>query len=93
MASKDEGELLKVSFVRSELLYQIPDSVPRFEYALGFCDWPVKKSVVNLPIRLKGNSKHISGSSLSSSGAQMKDVVTAVEKMLVNNYSSRPNGL
>ena len=54
---------------------------------------PVKKSVVNLPIRLKGNSKHISGSSLSPSGAQMKDVVTAVEKILVNNYSSRPNGL
>ena len=44
-------------------------------------DWPVKKAVVNLPIRFKGTLKLISGSSLSSLGAQNKDIVTAVEKI------------
>ena len=28
-------------------------------------DWPVKKAIVNLPIRLKGNSKRISSNLLS----------------------------
>ena len=28
-------------------------------------DWPVKKAIVRLPIRLKGNSERISGNSLS----------------------------
>lgn len=40
----------------------------------------LRKAVVNLPIRLKGTLKLISGSSLSSLGAQNKDIVTAVEK-------------
>lgn len=31
---KDEIKLLKVSFARGELQYQIPACVPRFEYAL-----------------------------------------------------------
>ena len=37
-------------------------------------DWPVKKAIVNLPIRLKGNSKRIAGNSLSPLGAQNKDI-------------------
>ena len=31
---KDEIKLLKISFARGELQYQIPSCVPRFEYAL-----------------------------------------------------------
>jgi len=38
-------------------------------------DWPVKKAIVNLPIRLKGNSKRISGNSLIPLGALNKDYV------------------
>ena len=45
-------------------------------------DWPVKKAIVYLPVRLKGTLKRISGSSLSSLGAQNKDIVTAVEKIV-----------
>ena len=38
-------------------------------------DWPVKKAIVHLSIiKLKGNSKCTSKDSLSSSGAQNKDV-------------------
>ena len=37
-------------------------------------DWPVRKSIVDLPIRLKGNSKRISGNSLSPLGDQNKDL-------------------
>ena len=36
-------------------------------------DWPVKNGIVDLPIRLKGNSKLISCNSLSPFGAQNKD--------------------
>ena len=32
------------------------------------------KSIIDLPIRLKGNSKRISGNSLSPLGAQNKDL-------------------
>ena len=45
-------------------------------------DWPVKKAVAILPIRLKRTLKRFSGSSLSSLGVQNKDIVTAVEKIL-----------
>ena len=40
-------------------------------------DWPVKKAIVDWPIRLKGNSKHISGNSFSPLGAQDKDISTS----------------
>ena len=36
-------------------------------------DWPVKKAFVDLPIRMKGNSKPISGNSLSLLGTWDKD--------------------
>ena len=45
-------------------------------------DWPVKKAIVNLPIRLKGNLTHISGNSLSPMGAQNKDIGTASQTFL-----------
>ena len=44
-------------------------------------DWPFEKTAVDLPIRLKGNSKSSSGNSLSSLGAQNKDLV-AVSRSL-----------
>ena len=37
-------------------------------------DWPVKKAVVDLPIRMKGNSKRTSGNSLNPLEAQNKDL-------------------
>ena len=37
-------------------------------------DWPVKKAIVNLPVRLKENSNVYSGHSLSLLGAQNKDI-------------------
>ena len=37
-------------------------------------DWHVKKAIVDLPIRLKENSKHISGNLLSPMGTQKKDI-------------------
>ena len=45
-------------------------------------DWPVKKAIVDLPIRLKGNSKHTSGNLLSPSGAQNKDIGAASKTLL-----------
>ena len=51
-------------------------------------DWPVKKAIVDLRIRLKGNSKHTSGNSLSPSGAQNKDI-SAASKTLLTGVKSR----
>ena len=44
-------------------------------------DWPVEKATVHLPIRLKGNSKRISGNSLSPLEAQNKDMGTASQTL------------
>ena len=50
---------------------------------LSMChDWPVKKAIVDLPIRMKGNSKHSSGSLLSLLRAQNKDLGTALQTTL-----------
>ena len=45
-------------------------------------DWPVKKVIVPLPIRMEGNSKRTSGNSLNPLGAQNKDVGTASRTIL-----------
>ena len=45
-------------------------------------DWPVKKAIVDLPIRLKGSSKRTSGNSLSPLGAQNNDLGTASQTLL-----------
>ena len=45
-------------------------------------NWPVKKAIVDLPIGLKGNSKHISIKLLSPFGAQNKDLGTALQRLL-----------
>ena len=39
-------------------------------------DWPVKKVIVGLPIRMKGNSKRTSGNSLNPLEAQNKNLGT-----------------
>ena len=44
--------------------------------------WPVKTIIVDLPIRLKGNSKRPSGNSLSPLGAKNKDLVPASQMLL-----------
>ena len=40
-------------------------------------DWPVKKAIVDLLIKLKGNSKRSSGISLSLLGPKNKDLGAA----------------
>ena len=45
-------------------------------------DWPVKKAIVDLLMRLKGNSEFISGNSLSPLGAQNKDFGAASQALL-----------
>ena len=40
-------------------------------------DWPVKNAIVNLPIKMTGNSKPTSGDLLSPLGAQNEDNGTA----------------
>ena len=45
-------------------------------------DWPVKKAIVDLPIRLKGNSKRTFRNSLSLLEAQSKDLGSASQTLL-----------
>ena len=45
-------------------------------------DWPVKKAIVDFPIKLKGNSTRTSGNLLSLLGAQNKDVAAASQTLL-----------
>ena len=47
-------------------------------------DWPVKKAIVDLPIRLKANPKRTSGNSLSPLGAQNKDLGAAASQTLLD---------
>ena len=50
--------------------------------------WPVKKTIVKLQTRMKGNLKHTSGNSVSLSGPQNKDIGTASQTLLTKliNY-------
>ena len=45
-------------------------------------DWPVKNAIADLPIRLKGNSKHTSCSSLNPLAAQNNDLGAASQTLL-----------
>ena len=50
---------------------------------LGTChDWPVKKAMVSLSIRLKGNLKHFCVNLLSLLEAQNKELGTAPQVLL-----------
>ena len=44
--------------------------------------WQVEYAAVDSPIRLKGNSKHTSSNSFSSSGVQNKDLSAASRTLL-----------
>ena len=47
---------------------------------LSICfGWPVKKSIVDLPIRMKGNTKYTSGNLVSMLVSQNKDIGTALQ--------------
>ena len=46
-------------------------------------DWSVRKAIVDLPIRLQRNLKRISGNLLRQLGARNKDVVTAMQAILI----------
>ena len=45
-------------------------------------DWTVEKAIVDLPITLRGNSKRISGNSLSRLGAENKHLGVASQTLL-----------
>ena len=45
-------------------------------------DWPVKRDIVILPIRMKGSSKRTSGNSLSPLGAQNEDIGATSQTLL-----------
>ena len=74
----------KLWFSQSAKQCQTPWSGFPPEYKdLSTChDWPVKKAIVDLPIRLKGNSKRTSGNSLSPLGAQNKHFGAASQTLL-----------
>ena len=59
-------------------------SWPPFAYQdLGTChDWPVKKAMVSLSIRVKGNLKHFCVNFLSLLEAQNKELGTAPQVLL-----------
>ena len=80
----------KIACVSEELNYWIspsakqrqkPCSVPslvyqQFEYIYVCHNWPVNKAIFNLPIRLKGASRHISGDSFKLLGLKRRVEVT-----------------
>ena len=45
-----------------------PPPAPVYQNLRTRNDWPLKKAIVDLPIRLKGNSKRTSGNSLTLLG-------------------------
>ena len=45
-------------------------------------DWPVKKAIVDLPIRMKRNSKRISGNKLSLLSAKDKGIGATSQNLL-----------
>ena len=45
-------------------------------------DWPVKNVIVDLPIKMKGNSKRFSCDSLSLLGVQNTDLVAASQTLI-----------
>ena len=46
-------------------------------------NWPVEKVIADLPIKMKGNSKHSSGNLLSPLRAQNKDIGTGLQTLLI----------
>ena len=57
-------------------------SPPVYQDLSTLHDWPVKNAIVDLPIRVKENSKHSSGNSLSLLRAQNKDLGISSQTIL-----------
>ena len=57
-------------------------SPPVYQDLSTFHVWPVKNAIVDWPIRVKGNSKHSSGNSLSLLRAQNKDLGISSQTIL-----------
>ena len=56
---------------------------PLSVYHLSKChDWPNKAVIVNLPIRVKGCPKCVSGNLLNQLGHKNMDIVTALQTLL-----------
>ena len=51
-----------------------------------FHDWSVKKGIVEIQIRLKGNSKRTSGNSLNPLGVRDKGIGAASQTLLTGIY-------
>ena len=45
-------------------------------------DWPVKKAIIDLPIKVKGNSKHTSIDSSGPLVAENKDIGVASQTLI-----------
>ena len=94
MSSGDNGQLSIISPRHRQNLtakqYRNPCSGPPLVYMyqdLSTClDWWVKKAMVNLLIKMNGNSKHTSGNLLSPLGAESKDIHTASQMLLTEVY-------
>ena len=59
-----------------------PSPAPVYQDLRTRHDWPLKKAIVDLPIRLKGNSKHTCCKSLSLLGSQNTDLVATAQTLL-----------
>ena len=60
----------------------LPPPPPVYQNLRTRHDWPLKKAIVDLPIRLKGNSKRTSGNSLSLLGSQKTDLDPTSQTLL-----------
>ena len=71
----------KLQLSSSEKKRQNPcsGSLPVYQDVSTRHDWPVKKAIADLPIRLKGNSKCTSSNLWSPLGAQNKNQSTLVQ--------------
>ena len=65
-----DGTKLPVSLSVKQQQNSFSGPSPVYQELSMHHDWPVYKAIVNLPIRLRGNSKRTSGNLLSPLGAQ-----------------------
>ena len=86
------GQLACATEETKPLIKSVCEAAPIFLFWVPTClsmdrEWPVKKAIVDIPkgIRLKGNLKHSSSNSLSSLGAQKRDLRATSQKLLINN--------
>ena len=65
----------------AEILVQGPHAA-LYQGLSAHHEWPVKNVIVDLPVSLKRDSKHIFGNSLSPLGPQSKDIWAALQRLL-----------